>query len=169
MRFGIRPTLLLLLVIVADQLSKSWAVHNLVHHDIHIIGPVSLELSYNTGFAFSLGTGLGAILLFVIPLILFFMLYLFRQHLKSNVRFAVALVFGGALGNLFDRIFRHGGAVVDFIKVGVWPVFNLADSCIVIGILWIGIHYTKSENEKLRKKAGSNVKSDSSVVDGSES
>lgn len=48
----------------------------------------------------------------------------------------LGLVLGGGLGNVYDRVFRDtGGKVVDFIDLHVWPVFNLADSCIVVGVL----------------------------------
>ena len=62
---------------------------------------------------------------------------LWARHLEG-ARYLVplGLVLGGGFGNLTDRIFRDtDGAVVDFIDLHVWPVFNLADSCIVIGVL----------------------------------
>ncbi len=58
---------------------------------------------------------------------------------------ALGLVLGGALGNLADRAFRgHHGAVVDFIALHVWPTFNVADSCIVIGGLLIVVSLWRS-------------------------
>jgi signal peptidase II len=49
---------------------------------------------------------------------------------------ALGLVLGGALGNLTDRVVRgHHGAVVDFVALHFWPTFNVADSCIVVGVL----------------------------------
>ncbi len=57
---------------------------------------------------------------------------------RALLRFAIGLQLGGALGNLIDRL--RTGAVVDFIDVGAWPIFNLADSSIVVGMaLLVGI------------------------------
>ncbi len=171
MHGAFKPAILALLTVAADQLSKNWALHALARRDIHIAGPISLQLAYNTGFAFSLGTGLGGVLILIIALVLVCMSYVFRHHLRSSARFAAALVFGGALGNLSDRIFRRGGAVVDFIKVGVWPVFNVADSCIVIGVIWIAVLYIRGENAKSRQATKPCGESglENSVTDGSES
>jgi len=69
-----------------------------------------------------------------------FIYYFYRIHVLPSrlLRVAMGLLLGGALGNLFDRV--RAGEVVDFIAVGWWPMFNLADSAIVIGIaLLIGI------------------------------
>jgi signal peptidase II len=60
---------------------------------------------------------------------------------------ALGLVSGGAFGNLADRIFRHdGGAVVDFIHVGVWPTFNVADSAIVCGTALLVVVFLRADH-----------------------
>jgi signal peptidase II len=61
------------------------------------------------------------------------------------------VIIGGALGNLTDRLLRGDallrGEVVDFIKVGIWPVFNLADSCVVVGGILLAIFLGRAEME----------------------
>jgi signal peptidase II len=57
-----------------------------------------------------------------------------RRQPTPAVTVAMGLILGGALGNLVDRLFRHhGGAVIDFIDLQWWPVFNVADACLVVG------------------------------------
>ena len=68
-----------------------------------------------------------------------------------------AVVLGGALGNLSDRLFRgdavFDGEVVDFVKVGIWPVFNLADSCIVVGGVLLAILLGRAERHQDQDQA----------------
>jgi len=131
-----------LLVVVADQLTKSLAVADLAHHDVHVLGPISLRLYYNSGVAFSLGTGLtGPIIVIAIALVLS-IAWVARGVPTMPAAVAFGLILGGALGNLCDRLFRgHHGAVVDFIYSRVWPTFNLADSCIVVGSFLLAISF----------------------------
>ena len=121
--------------IVADQATKSWALEALTGREpVHVIGSLQLALSFNSGVAFSLGSGSG---LAVVPvaLIVVAVVVFVARHLPGRLAAtAVGLVVGGAAGNLNDRLVRdHGGAVVDFIDLQWWPVFNVADACIVVG------------------------------------
>lgn len=133
-------------VIVVDQLSKTWAEHALADRVIHVVWTLRFALAHNTGAAFSLLSGKGAgpaiALLAVIVVVI---LVRTNRALRSGWgTAAVGLVLGGALGNLSDRLFRsHSGflqgGVVDFIDVQWWPVFNVADACIVVGAIILGI------------------------------
>jgi len=106
---------------------------------IHLPGPFSLVYVQNTGAAFSLLNGTHTVLLVALNvLVLAFFLYLIRPFLSLRAgRVAAVLVLGGALGNLIDRVFRH--YVIDYVNFYVsprlhWPVFNLADTVVVIGV-----------------------------------
>jgi signal peptidase II len=139
------PLLILsLLVIVADRLSKLWVVAH-IHTGAHItIIPNVFQISHvmNTGAAFSLFENFSplAVRNFLIGfsilavLIVFVMLWRAGRALTPT-SVALALILGGALGNLYDRVKLH--YVVDFLAVRIvhydWPDFNVADSCIVIG------------------------------------
>lgn len=95
----------------------------------------------NTGAAFGLLRN-QTLLLALISVILIGSLFFFRQHILTFNRFGkfgIALVLGGALGNLYDRLVL--GYVVDFLELPYWPVFNIADSAVVVGVglLCIGI------------------------------
>lgn len=126
-------------VVAFDQLTKEWALSTLDDGPIEVVaGVFSLNLTYNSGGAFGLLQGLPGF--FLVATLVVIVIILIWAHKLEDQRLIVPLgmVLGGGLGNLADRIFRAtGGRVVDFIDVHVWPVFNLADSSIVIGVLLI--------------------------------
>jgi signal peptidase II len=141
-----RPLLLIIsaLVILADRLSKNWIIHRIrPGYDIPIIpGVFRLSHVLNTGAAFSLlenmnpnAVRIGLITFSVIAALIVFVLLWRAGRSFTFTSVSLALILGGALGNLYDRIrFHH---VVDFLAVRIyhynWPDFNVADSCIVIG------------------------------------
>jgi signal peptidase II len=133
------------LVVAADQVTKSLAVTHLAHHNVHVLGPISLRLYYNTGVAFSVGTGLtGPIIVIAIALVLV-IAWAARGVPTMPAAVAFGLILGGAIGNLSDRLFRgHHGAVIDFVYSRVWPTFNLADSCIVVGSFLLAISFART-------------------------
>jgi signal peptidase II len=134
-----------LIVIALDRWSKLWIIHNIrIGHAITIIpGVFRLTHVLNTGAAFSLFEGsaspatvrnlLIAFSVFAVVVVLALLWKFGREF--SLVSFSLALILGGALGNLYDRVrFSH---VVDFLEVHIvhyhWPDFNIADSAICIG------------------------------------
>lgn len=121
-------------VVVTDQITKSLAVARLAKGPVHLVGPFSFQLTYNTGIAFSIGTGLTLPIVIVAVVLVGVVAWFARAVPTMTAAVAVGLVIGGAVGNLSDRLFRgHGGAVVDFIHSGFWPTFNVADASIVCG------------------------------------
>ena len=132
-------------VVAADQLTKVWAVAALEDGPFSVLGPVRLALTRNKAGAFGLG-GAFVPLLAVGATVLVVVLVM-RGDLVRRPLLAVAagLVLGGAFGNLVDRVFRAPGllrgAVVDFVDLRWWPVFNLADAAITCGcvaLVWSG-------------------------------
>jgi signal peptidase II len=122
-------------VVSLDQLSKSWAVATLADgHAIHLFWTLELDLAFNPGLAFSQGTGLTG-LITIVGLGLVAGLFWWSRGVTSPLlATGLALLIGGACGNLADRLFReHGGAVVDFIDPQWWPVFNVADTAVFFG------------------------------------
>ena len=105
-------------------------------------GLVYLQLVRNPGAAFSLATGYTWVLSLIAVVVVAVIVRIARRLRSSGWAVALGLILGGALGNLTDRIFRTPGPfrghVVDLVSLlapdgRVWPVFNLADSCIVTG------------------------------------
>ena len=122
-------------VVIVDQLSKYLVRANLgLYESWPAEGIFRLTHGTNSGTAFGLFPNQTAVLIVASLLAIGFLYYFYRaQALPSRVlRLAIGLQLGGALGNLADRL--RTGSVVDFIDVGWWPAFNLADSSIVIGI-----------------------------------
>jgi signal peptidase II len=131
------------LVLAADQAAKAAVeAHIVVGEYVEVLGPLELTLSHNSGVAFGLAGGAGVKLVLVTALALGVIGYLFaRNPLRPGMWLAVGLLAGGALGNLLDRL-RHD-AVTDFIAVGSWPPFNLADVSITLGVLLLVFFYLR--------------------------
>ncbi|GAB2878005.1 signal peptidase II [Paraburkholderia jirisanensis] len=145
-----------LVVILADQLTKIAVARVFAYGEAHVIAPFfNLVLVYNRGAAFSFlamaggwqrwaFTALGVIAALVIC-------YLLKRHGAQRMFCtALALILGGALGNVIDRLMY--GHVIDFLDFHVgrwhWPAFNLADSAITIGAVLLVI-------DELRRVRGS--------------
>ncbi|MBL8775381.1 MAG: signal peptidase II [Acidimicrobiales bacterium] len=127
-------------VLAADQLSKSWAVERLSDgRTIDLIGSLRFNLAFNSGAAFSRGTGFGPVIAVLAVLLIAALLWTGRSATSKLSAVAVGLIVGGAVGNLTDRLLRDGpggflgGAVVDFVDLQWWPIFNVADSAVVVG------------------------------------
>lgn len=128
-------------VLVADQVTKAWAVGRLPGDPIVVIDGV-LEFVYaeNTGFAFGLfnGTSIGWLLSLVAVAAVIAMAVLVGRATRWSEVVGFALVAAGAAGNLLDRLTRGPGLtdgfVVDFIKIPLIPNFNLADASLTVGV-----------------------------------
>lgn len=122
-------------VVAVDQLTKTWALRTLSDEPIHVIGTLQLNLSFNTGAAFGLGKGLAPLFMVGAIAVLVAVIGFGRSAATTPAAVvALGLVVGGALGNLADRFLRdHGGAVVDFLDLQWWPIFNVADVAITLG------------------------------------
>jgi signal peptidase II len=137
------------LVFAADQAAKAAIEEHLVlGQEVEVLGPLELTLSHNRGVAFGLAGGAGVKLVVTTAIALAVIGYLFaRNPLRPGMWLAVGLVAGGAIGNLADRI--RADAVTDFILVGSWPAFNLADASISVGVLLLVYFYLRdAEREK---------------------
>ena len=124
-------------VVAADQLTKLWAVDALADRTITLVGPTRLALSHNTGGAFGLGAGFVPFIALAVVALVVVLVSVGRAAATPAIAVALGLVAGGAVGNLADRLFRSPGllrgAVVDFVDLRWWPVFNVADAAIVCG------------------------------------
>jgi signal peptidase II len=131
------------LVVVLDQAAKALVEDRLVPgENVDVVGPLGLTLSHNTGVAFGLAGGSDAPLVaFALAALAFISVLLTRNPDKPGMWVAVGLVSGGALGNLADRL--RDGAVIDYVKVGSWPPFNLADVAITVGVLLFALIFIR--------------------------
>jgi len=128
--------------VVLDQLTKAWAVHALVDGPVRIIGDrVSFRLARNTGGAFSVFQAFTPALAVMAGIVTYLLVRTVQRTRDVSLVVALSLVLGGSIGNLVDRVFRAPGflrgAVVDFVHLGAWPTFNVADSAITIGAVLV--------------------------------
>ncbi|MGO0121980.1 signal peptidase II [Desulfothermobacter acidiphilus] len=126
-----------LLVLGLDQWSKYWAVTHLSHPVPLAGGLITLRCVRNPGAAFGLMAHQNFWLITIALLAIAALIWGYRRlpSLPAPVRLGLGLFLGGTLGNLLDRL--RGGCVVDFIDLGWWPVFNLADVAILVGVVLV--------------------------------
>ncbi len=123
------------LALALDQLTKFVVRQTLEwHYSWPAYGFFRFTHVQNTGSAFGLFQGNNLPLLIVSLVGIAVLAYIYRTQERPGIlmRISIALMLGGAMGNLVDRIWQ--GHVTDFIDIGPWPVFNLADSSIVVGL-----------------------------------
>lgn len=126
-----------------DQVSKRLAVTHLTDRpDVQVVGELlQLHLTYNPGAAFSLGTRFTVGLTVLAMLATVVLLWVSRRLADRTWAVALGLLLAGIVGNLTDRIVRDPapfrGHVVDFLMLPHWPVFNIADICINVGVILI--------------------------------
>ncbi|KUI46164.1 lipoprotein signal peptidase [Mycobacterium sp. GA-1199] len=133
-------------VLVADIVTKVLAVKLLTPgQPVSIIGDtVTWTLVRNSGAAFSMATGYTWVLTLIATCVVIGIVWMGRRLVSPWWAVGLGMILGGALGNLIDRFFRSPGPlqghVVDFLSIGWWPVFNVADPCVVGGaILLVGL------------------------------
>ena len=124
------------LVFLLDQFSKFLVRQTLeLRESFPVDGFARITHTYNTGSAFGLFQGYNAPLIFVsfLGIVILVLLYRTQSLPLGLLRLSLGLQLGGAVGNLLDRV--RLGYVTDWIDIGPWPVFNIADSCIVTGLV----------------------------------
>ena len=130
-------------VVLADQLTKNIVTENFLYgENLNVFSGVNLILIHNAGAAFSFLSDAGGWqrwLFLLISLIVSIILAAWLYRLKKTQFFmplSLSLILGGAIGNLIDRIFL--GYIIDFIDIFYksyhWPVFNIADASITLGV-----------------------------------
>jgi len=127
-------------ILLLDQVTKALVVQYLPAqvswNPFPFLGRlVTLTHVRNTGAAFGLLSGQSSLLTVIAVGVMVMILLLFRQlpHQRRLIQLSLGLQLGGAAGNLIDRL--RVGYVIDFIDFHFWPVFNVADSAIVIGVI----------------------------------
>ena len=131
-------------ILIVDQLTKNWAVANLPELDPQpYLGEVlQLTLLYNSGAAWGMGAEITPVVTCLqIAIVIGVIVFAIRSVRSAWYALALGLIMGGALGNIHDRLLRDPspfhGAVVDFLELPHWPVFNVADMGVVGGALLV--------------------------------
>lgn len=158
------------LVLLLDQLSKAWAYERLceveagygcaVHSEpIHVLWTLQWNLAFNTGMAFSRGAESGPIIAAVVLVIVAVLVFVARRVTSRVQLVLIGIVLGGAFGNLVDRLLRAedgfmSGAVVDFVDVQWWPIWNVADMAVVLGGIALALTGFSTEPREQRGPEG---------------
>ena len=127
------------IVVLLDQLTKQWALSALADGPVDLVGSLRLNLVFNDRAAFSLGFGSTTAIALVGCTLVVVLVVMGVRAEQRGWALGLGIILGGALGNLSDRAFRAhdgflSGRVVDMVDLQWWPVFNLADVA-----LWVGI------------------------------
>ncbi len=147
-----------LAVLIADQASKAWVTKNIPLNTIRDIIPqlgqwFVLTHITNSGAAFGLFPQFGLVFTFVALGVSFVIVAYYRSIPAGQwlVRISLGLQLGGAIGNLIDRV--RFGHVIDMLYLRFWPVFNLADSAIVLGVALLMWHLVWTSPQKIQAPA----------------
>jgi signal peptidase II len=152
---GQTPKLIIVAIVIADQATKNWALNSLSDgRTIDLVWTLRFNLVFNSGMAFSQGQGLGRLIgLLAIGVAVW--LWLSLKKATTNLSLVgTAMLIGGALGNVVDRLFRGekwlAGSVIDFIDLQWFPVFNIADSAVTLGAAMLIISSVVTSRTKLQ-------------------
>lgn len=145
-------------VVAIDLVSKELVLDRVSDDDrIHVLGPLAIVHRRNSGGAFSVADGRAFFPWLVSGLIVALLVWFVQGLVSRDSRLtgaaliAVSAMVGGALGNQVDRWFRspgwNRGSVVDFLDVGFWPVFNIADAALVCGAISVALLSLRRKSE----------------------
>jgi len=130
-----------ILVLSFDIFTKNLVSTTMTLGESIYILPV-LEITYleNIGAGFGILQGMATLLIFIAILVIGLIFYFFNSLPdKKHIWIAAGLIIGGAAGNAISRIFDR--VVIDFIDLKVWPVFNIADAALTVGVLMIIVYF----------------------------
>lgn len=152
--------LLAIVLVILDQGTKFWSKTILSQRPLNL-GFVTFDYAMNTGASFSMLQDMNNTLVWVSVIVLGCLMYWYHAMVgrgSAVQKSAYTLIVAGILGNLVDRLFF--GFVTDFIDLHWWPIFNVADSCLVVGVvMYVCIELFARENDDGDKKRKSkNVK-----------
>jgi signal peptidase II len=130
------------LIVAADQITKTWIRSYPEGSTIFERGPLRIVHLANSGAAFGLFQGMSTVLMVIdflaLALILAYLISLYKKFrlFTGYVGWlGISLVFAGTCGNLIDRLNPNVGRITDFLYIGWWPAFNVADSSITVGVI----------------------------------
>lgn len=153
-------------VVALDQLTKHLALTGLDDGPIDLVGSLRLKLAFNDGAAFSLGSGRTVVITAIASVVAVVLVRMGWRADRPIWATGLGVVLGGAAGNLVDRYLRDGdgfgaGHVVDFVDLQWWPVFNVADVALWVGI---GLLFLSSWREQEADPDGEPAADDGSAV-----
>jgi signal peptidase II len=138
-------------VVAVDQGTKALATSLVDRGErVEVLPFLAFENVRNKGVAFGLGDDISAVVVGATVVVLLGLLVFLASRSRTGwpIWLPAALLIGGAVGNLADRV--RDGAVIDFIDLPLWPTFNLADVAIVVGVLLLLFEVERTESDRRR-------------------
>jgi len=134
--FRLNSTVLIVALVVSavDAISKVWARHALARPE-HVVGPLWWHLQYNAGVSFSLSSHSATVTTVATLIVTLLVLGFSLNAARGTATAGFGLLLGGGVANVIDRLAATPHEVTDFIAVGTFPVFNLADASVTIGFV----------------------------------
>jgi signal peptidase II len=137
LRFHVNFSVVLIALVVGvlDALTKVWARHVLASHVVHLIGFAWLRLQYNSGISFSINKS-GPLLTGIVTIVVAIVIVVVGLQSASGApTIGFGLLLGGGVANVINRLAERPHQVTDFVALGSFPVFNLADVAITAGFV----------------------------------
>jgi signal peptidase II len=128
-------TFIALVVTALDALTKAWARSGLANHAQHLFGFAWLRLAYNSGISFSISNSAPLLTSLVTIVVVLVVLVMGLQASPGLPSLGFGLLLGGGVANVIDRLVAQPHQVTDFVALGSFPVFNLADVAITLGFV----------------------------------
>lgn len=134
-----------LLVAALDAVTKAWARSALATHSVHIGGVAWLRLQYNSGISFSINQSGPLVTTALTVAIAVFVVLVGVQARPGVPALGFGLLLGGGIANVIDRVAAHPHRVTDFVALGSFPVFNLADVSVTAGFVVLIVAVLRGE------------------------
>lgn len=150
--FSLNPTVIVVALVVsaADALTKAWARHALATHAVHVGGAIWLRLQYNSGISFSINQS-GPLVTTVLTVIVALVVVAVGLRARPGApAVGFGLLLGGGVANVIDRLAANPHRVTDYVALGNFPVFNLADVAITAGFLVLIVAALRGEKMMAR-------------------
>jgi signal peptidase II len=144
--------------LLADQVTKHVVASQLaVGEEVDVVGPFSIHHVHNSGIAFGLFAGATSMVIVLTAVAVVWMLVFFARAGARHpvLPVALGLLIGGSVSNLADRV--RLGHVTDFLDLRFWPAFNLADMCIVVGVVLLVSTMLAGERSPRRRRGASTL------------
>jgi signal peptidase II len=144
---GVNPTVIVVALVVTaiDAVSKAWARQALTGHDVHVAGSVWFHLQFNSGISFSINQSGPLVTTLITVLIALGVLVVGLRASFGPPTYGFGLLIGGGIANVIDRLAATPHEVTDFIALGGFPVFNLADASITAGFIVLFVCAVRGE------------------------
>ncbi len=152
----IKTTIVLFILFLSDITSKYFILNKLQNNGVYLFKFIKLDFYKNYGIAFGININQNIIIALSLIIIIILITYLQKYFKKKLYIFSlsIGLISIGAISNLADRIIN--GYVIDFISIWLFPVFNLSDLYILIGVIGIIFLYKKTPHERVESNPTNN-------------